>query len=624
MTKAFLFPLLLVFLSFVPLPARENFIVDDYHVSVVVREDSSATFNEYLSLNFIRPSHGLIRDIQYRFRTSPFTTVRASVSNIAANVESSLSYSGDYISLRLGSESEYVSGPVNYRIRYDYLLEDYETEGFDEFYVNLLSAAWDTSVKSFSFSVTFPHPFDPDKVHITYGEYGSSDELSFLLSDDGLTVYGSILDLEPFDAVTIRAEFEEGYFIRERRKDYGILFTSLYIILASAVMIYALYSFYTLGRDDELIIPVRFTPPDGMSSLDVGYITDGHVTFEKDILSMFFYFADKGYMKIEDKGSDCFCFVKLKDIEEERPEYEKDLFSLIFSSSSSVDTKSLARRNFSAASRTKTASAIERHYENNNPLYEEKSLKRASSVRALGMLSVMVFALFLSIASIGEATLFLLFPSLIAFAFLTRIGSAFFAEHGGKRTAKVFNSLLILIILLVLSFMAFSVLFLMKGKLFSAIALSLLNAMAVFFTSFFSYAVNKRSAFSDKALTEILGYKEFLETVEMDQLRALIEEDPEFYYHNLSYAIALGLEEKYSKKFSSLSVEMPSWYSSPESFSSIMLWSMFHRNWMRGYTNAHSAMRPPQSGFRGGGPRSGPGSSGFSGRGFSGGGGRSW
>lgn len=620
-----LIPVLLFLFTLTSLSAMENFIVDGYHVDVSVSDDSVSTFNEFLDLDFITPSHGIIRDIQYRFSPYPFKTLTADISNIKANVDALLSYNGDYLSLRLGNPDEYVFGSVYYHIMYDYLLEDDGNREYDEWYMNLLSPAWDTNIGVFSFSVTFPHPVDRNRIWVTYGEYGSVNPLEYTISSDGLTVSAVAHDLGPYSAVTLRAEFDEGYFAsKELKGEYGNTFNLIYMVLAVIVLAFIYYSYMKLGRDKELISPVCFTPPEGLSSLDVGYIIDNTVTFDKDILSMFFYFADKGYMKIEERGKDDFLFTKLKDIDKDRPSYERRLFSMIFQRAESVDIKELARRNFSELASSKISPEVERSYEKNHPLFEPKSLKRASIIRAIGMAFVIIFSVFTSISDMGELTLFILFSSLVIFALLSLIGHRYFSNNGVRNSIMALQIAVVSLLLAILVFVCSYLLIIATYDVFMSALLSILNAAVVFSSSFFSFAVNKRSDYADEMLSKILGYKEFLEKVEMEQLRRLIEEDPEFYYHNLSYAVALNLEEKYSRKFEALSVSSPSWYASSSYVGSYMMWHAFSTGWRRSYAFERSLIAPPPENRFKGGSGSHSGFSGFSGGGFSGGGGRSW
>lgn len=618
--------IVLLLLLTVSLCARETFIVDSYHVDVNVADDSTSTFNEFLNLDFIAPSHGMIRDIQYRFEPSAMVNLTAEISNIMTNTETVLSYNGDFLSLRLGDPDKYVFGPVSYHIKYDFLLEDDGNREYDEWYMNLLSPAWATDVNDFSFSVTFPHPVDPERIYLTWGQYGSTDRLDYSLSSDMRTISGEVKGLGPYSGVTLRVEFDEGYFsTKVLKSDFGGLFNILYIILGIALLGFIYYSYFKLGRDEEIIAPVRFSPPENLSSLDVGYIIDNTVTFDKDILSMFFYFADKGYLKIEERGADDFVFTKLKDIPQERPGYERRLFSLIFSSSDSVDMEDLARRNFCQNATGRITSDIERYYEKNHPLFEPRSIRRASLIRALGIAAVILFSIFVSIVNMGELTLFLLFPSLFGFALLSAVGHRYFANSEVRRNSiaalQIFFISVVMILMTVFCSKLLTVT--VKNAVFSSV-LAVLNTAIVFSSSFFSFAVNKRSEYADRMLTEILGYRDFLETVELDQLRTLIEEDPEYYYHNLSYAVALNLEEEYSRKFEAMKFTPPTWYAGNGSLGSFILWHTFSTRWRRIYTAERNIVAPPPSnGFRGG-SSTHSGFSGFSGGGFSGGGGRSW
>ncbi|MBQ2258999.1 MAG: DUF2207 domain-containing protein, partial [Spirochaetales bacterium] len=124
-----------------------------------------------------------------------------------------------------------------------------------------------------------------------------------------------------------------------------------------------------------------------------------------------------------------------------------------------------------------------------------------------------------------------------------------------------------------------------------------------------------------KVLEGTLGYRDFINLVEIDKLKLLIDEDPEIFYHTLSFAMAFGLEETWAKKFKGLYIPAPSWYVSTTPISDAYFYSRMSRRWRQTFS-AQLAKSAPVSG--GGGHSTFSGSSGFSGGGFSGGGGRSW
>ena len=136
-------------------------------------------------------------------------------------------------------------------------------------------------------------------------------------------------------------------------------------------------------------------------------------------------------------------------------------------------------------------------------------------------------------------------------------------------------------------------------------------------------AMTKRSAYAQEVLGQILGYRDFLENVEIDKLRTLIDENPSYFYHNLSYAIVLDLEKEWAGKASDLVKEPATWYTGYGNpvLSSYFYYSMFNRINNR-YRNCFA---PPASAYRssGRGP-SHPGFSSFAGGGSGGGGARGW
>jgi len=123
------------------------------------------------------------------------------------------------------------------------------------------------------------------------------------------------------------------------------------------------------------------------------------------------------------------------------------------------------------------------------------------------------------------------------------------------------------------------------------------------------------------------GFKLFLQTTEQDRLEIIgtpPEETPQLYETYLPYAIALGVEERWTKKFAALFARMeqagttyvPVWYHGAFSYHSTPFGHMTHT-----VNNVSSASI--SSGYRSG-SRSGFGSGGGAGRGGGGGGGGGW
>jgi uncharacterized membrane protein len=174
----------------------------------------------------------------------------------------------------------------------------------------------------------------------------------------------------------------------------------------------------------------------------------------------------------------------------------------------------------------------------------------------------------------------------------------------------------------------------MVGFIFSFLWLGLNNgawivpliivAPLVFALVVVSIAINKNShILSQQGITtvgKILGFEAFLQLTEADKLKLLDAPDlqPEMFEKFLPYAMVLGVEKEWAKKFEGIYTTMPAWYEDPtvSTMNSYILAQnlggfngSFNKVW-----NIASAPSG-SSGFGGGG---------FSGGGFGGGGGGSW
>lgn len=98
------------------------------------------------------------------------------------------------------------------------------------------------------------------------------------------------------------------------------------------------------------------------------------------------------------------------------------------------------------------------------------------------------------------------------------------------------------------------------GAFYSVVMAFFLVAIPAYL-GFLAVVTGKRSAYAQKKkLEEIVGYREFISKVEMDKLKMMIDSDPSLFYHVLSYAIVLGLEDVWAKKFAKIALAEPQWY----------------------------------------------------------------
>lgn len=351
--------------------------------------------------------------------------------------------------------------------------------------------------------------------------------------------------------------------------------TSIIIYIALGItagfMVLLLILRFVILKPKEIIAPVNFYPPKGMNPADAGYVIDLHLS-DTDITAMIFYWADKGYLKIKYQGSS-FCFEQVKDIDPSAPDYERQLFYGMFSHGTNhqvnkvdlqhtfyLDVK-VAKRNLKARYQGKWALR--------NPSVEilRKLLMVASIIPFLLLNTLSQYEVYGDMlkAFIQNFTMLPIFIYIFLFMKL-------YQNYQNGNTSKgamiavfiIFGGMFVLPSFLFIFLLPDQNMYALIGLFCSIIALWL------------SHGIHLDSPYRQKLLSSLLGFKDFIKTVEKDRLEMLLEDDPEYYYHILPYANVLHVSDIWEQKFRSITIPAPTWYDSDEVFRYAVFHHMVH------------------------------------------------
>lgn len=598
-----------------------DYVFESYHLDLDVSASNVYTIKEDIVANFSTPRHGIFREIPVRFGKK-----RIKLENLTSSdpiIEDSVS--SDFITFRLGSADSTVIGRKNYTIAYTYDIGADDYDDYDELYFNLVGPGWQSTIEEFTFTLKFPKPIDPSMIWLTGGAYGSTEQRgSFSLSADRKTLTGKATNLSPGEALTMRVQMDEGYFTGATvHRDYTVPFSLLAVLLGIAASVFATMLFRRYGREELFVPVVRFDPPEGFSPLEVGFIADGRVD-NKDLTSLLFYWADQGCLSIEEESKKKITFNRLKDPQTDK-EHERNLFNAFFAAGdgATVTLKDLEKQKFGQAmekAKVQTMSYFKKERRLNDPVAERKRV----IIFLMAAVVVVANALAASISYLAGGTVALLvlglFCSVMSSVIAYRLTSDW--EMRGKFTKFIKMAAFVLICLFAY-IAAIIILYgiLDNGELFSV----LMGVAVVFFPAYLSFlgvVTAKRSAYAHEMLEQTIGYRDFISKVEVDKLKMMIDEDPELFYHVLGYAIVLGLEDKWAKKFSTIALDPPSWYYGQSLAFNALYYSALSQ---RIHSNVmESAIYSQAKSGSSGGVKSSFGGSGFSGGGFGGGGGGAW
>ena len=76
-----------------------------------------------------------------------------------------------------------------------------------------------------------------------------------------------------------------------------------------------------------------------------------------------------------------------------------------------------------------------------------------------------------------------------------------------------------------------------------------LNFVCILINFFFTIFMTRKTEYGEKITAQILGFRNFLVTVEKEKLEMLVSENPNYFYNILPYTYVLNVSKKWIKKF---------------------------------------------------------------------------
>lgn len=556
-----------------------NWGLSSFHADVDIHKDSSFTVTETITADFTQAlsRHGIIRHIPIKYEDKYKQNINLrfsliSVKDEAGNdYETSVTYPGKDVSLKIGSGNIYVDGETKtYVIKYTLERGINRFDDHDELYWNVTGNGWDTAIANSSATVHLPAEVDMEQLKaICYTGFGYSAESNCTARVvDGKTFEIASNSLLPPNAgLTFAVAFPKkvvnypsiityfGWFISD---NWGYLIP-LFILL------FLLYKWNKYGKDPDALhstVMPEYEPPDKLRPAEIGTLIDDNVDM-RDITSTIIDLATRGYLKIIEKKEKKMLWgenmdytlekTTPKDKNESLQEFEQKIYDAIFGGKQKIELEDLKYKFYKDIPSIKTNiynSLVEKKYYVSNPDKARESY--------MGM---------------GGGVFFI---TLFFLGFLIDINIPLF--------------------------------------------LGLLISGALIFV--FSFVMPKKTQHGADTRIHILGLEEFIKTAEKDRMKFYEQEN--IFEKLLPYAIALGIADKWAKACEGLYKNSPDWYqtSNPNMINNFNTW--YFLNTLNSFnSNLSSNMTAaPRSSASGG--SSGFGGGGFSGGGFGGGGGSSW
>lgn len=514
-----------------------------------------------------------------------------------------------FVSVDIGDSSNKYRKSERYLLTYKYIITN-KVVNKSMLPLNVIGHGWACDINDVTVQVTLPEGYESAKAYI--GKKGSTTPFTTFTekTSGGKTVIeASIEEIAPYTGLTFDFTFEKGA-IKNFKSS-----TPVWFIIAGAVLAGIIFAVKFLFFNKVNLMPVvNYEAPNKMTPLLMGKLIDNKVDKE-DITSMIFYFASKGYLKINlDNQKDPTLIRILNKLPDSCTKYERTLFYGLFESGEVVACSQLKNKFYKSVSAATAQVNNDRLAKN---MYNKTSIVLSIVFAVLAGLVAGIAPLLLGFLEISHKLTY--FMGLIIIVPVIMIN--LFGQSLVSRKYKLKKQTFILLWCLIgLACVIVSLFYLLVPS-------AIIGNVYKFFIAFIccggaaasSILVTKTESYNS-LLGDITGFKQFIMLAEKNQLETMIEEDPQLYYEILPYAQVLGVTDVWEKKFEDITIEPPSW-AMGDMVTNIVEFHIINsiiRSSMSGMTR-NFVSSPSSSGSNGFGGGFG---GGFSGGGFGGGGGR--
>ncbi len=616
-------------------PSKNNqykgyeYVIDKYDINIIVNENNTLDITETITAYFNVAKHGIYRTIPLKNNVvrldGTASKNRTQITNLTVDNEYKTSRENGNYKIQIGSASKTITGEQTYVIKYNYNLGKDHIKNYDELYYNIIGDEWDTVIGNITFTITMPKDFDSSKLGFSSGKKGSTNNsnIRYNVKENKITgSYEGILGVN--EALTVRCELEEGYFVNA-----GIpINKSVYLPLSIFIIFLgiSIFLWYKFGRDDQVIETVEFYPPEGFNSLDVGFLYKGTAD-NKDVTSLLIYLANKGYIKIsENKEKADFKIIKLKEYDGNNineqlfleglftKKQKKSIFSLdVDNTEEKINEVTLLdlTDNF-YTTKNKILSNVNSK-ENKEKIFEKKASNKSIFIVLLLIITYCIMTIPPVIIYGDKNTL--LFALLFSGVGFSLTFTLLFGNQTEGNDTSILTRICGIICGLVFAGIPWIVLVLptlLPEPMY--LIIYIVGLVCAFGMAICLKYLPKRTKYGNEMLGKLKGFKNYLETAEKEKLEAMVMQDPTYFYNILPYTYVLGVSDIWIKKFETISLQEPDWYDSPNGFDMITFGTFMDTS----MDLVQSAMTSSPSSDSGG---SGGGSSGG---GSGGGGGGSW
>ena len=550
--------------------AQEYFTIKRYDVAIKVNQDASLNIVETINVHFTESRHGIIRFIPYKYQLQslPAATEKANrqlesggyahtmIENISVDGWNyDVSTQGDYKLIKIGSANQLVDGDQQYVIRYRLLNAINFFKDHSELYFNVIGDRWQTTIDSVNFSVELYNSLSETPAYFVATGPTGSRENNTVTQWTDNKIFTG--------HTTTQLNNNEGVtlgivFPKDFLVEQNYAIRGIAWLCIPAIFFIGMFLIWKRwGKDEKPTIQTEYYPPENVSPGICGYVIDDKLD-RRDLTALIPYWGAGGFLEVhEAQNSSLFGLIKNK-------EYTFVKLKELPASAMTFE-KTLFNGIFESGDSVELSSLKDKLYKT----MSQSKNELLTEIKKDDYYFKQSTAIGCWLAALGIAMLAYGIYSLVNAEGIWWRGLAFIA-----------------------------------------------GAIIVFV---FAALMRKKTKKGTELYQKLLGFKEFIRSVEKDRLREFLKQDENYFDKVLPFAIVFNVADTWKDKLKGLDVPPPKWYvGNYTTFTTMNFMNSLDHSMNEMSRTFYSA--PSSSGSSGG----SFGGGGFSGGGFGGGGGSSW
>lgn len=530
-----------------------------YDIDVKVNENRIATIEEEYNIYFIQKVDTFNKVFNNKLTTirpdGSKRTTSAIVSNIVVMKENSkLNYKLENNIIHIDDISQ-KDTVKKYKISYQY---DYGTDtgvGFDELFIELINGKIDANISSINFKIELPKSIDASKVKFLHNSkyIDTTTDVTYSVNEN---IISGVLNrnLKSNESFSFYIELDDNYFSGASDNYNYLIFLLILVPIATTILAIIYYKKYR--KNNKLNIILDDEIPHNYDSAEIAYLYNGYLK-EHDLLTVLIAMANEGYITFNESDDgyklesiNTFTIEKQKDYDGQNAA-SKLIFEKLFQDKDIIELKDIEYNLYDTLMDAKNS--ID-NIDNQQKLFFKNVTKDKKILSILILISTLVMN-FNSIYLFSSN--YLMIPIIVA---LMIFGMYVMFIANTKLLIKIIFGLLLI----------GSTLYIGISPIMNDIRtllLYIIGMILVFISTYIYKILPFRTKYGNEILSEIYGFKNFLEKMSISTLKEKIEQNPNYFYEMYPYIYIFDLTDIWIRKGENLIKEYPIWYLTKEEFS---------------------------------------------------------